>query len=56
MGKDFFEHWERFGAVKGQARGSVQETGVTLYVIGCVRGCHPQVILDRLDAKPWEVL
>ena len=32
------------------------ETGATLTVIGRVRGRHPQLILNRLNAKPWEVL
>ena len=56
MGKEFSEHLERFGAVEGKAGGSVPETGVTLTVIDCVRGLRPKVILNRLDAKPWEVL
>ena len=30
--------------------------GVTLTVIGCVRDCRPQVIMNILDAKPWDVL
>ena len=41
---------------RGQARESLPETRFTLTVIGRVRGCRPQVILNRLDAKPWEVL
>ena len=56
MRKYFFGHWERFGAVKGQAGGSVPEMGVTLIVIGCMRGHLPQVIMNRLDSNPWEVL
>ena len=28
----------------------------TLTVIGRVRGRHPQLILNRLNVKPWEVL
>ena len=56
MGKEFSEHWERFGAVEGKAVGSLPETGVTLTVIGCVRGRCPQVTMNRLDSSPWEVL
>ena len=41
---------------KGQDGGSVPEAGVTLTVVGLVRGHHPQVILKGLDAKTWEVL
>ena len=50
------EHWERFGADKGQAGVSVPEAGIMLTVIGRVRSHYPQVILNRLDTKPWEVL
>ena len=56
MGKEFSENREKIGAVKGQAGGSVPGMGVTLTIIGRVRGRSPQVILNRLDAKPWEVL
>ena len=56
MGKDFSEHRESFGTVKGKSGGSVLDTGVTLNVNGSARGRCPQVILNRLDAKPWEVL
>ena len=50
------EHQERFSAVKGKDGGSIPDTGITLTVIGRVRGHHPQVILNRLDAKTWEIL
>ena len=56
MGNDFFVHRERFGSIEGQAGGIVPKMGVTLTVIGRVRGRRPQIILNRLDTKPWEVL
>ena len=56
MGNDFFEHRERFGSIEGQAGGIVPKMGVTLTVIGRVRGRRPQIILNILDAKPWKIL
>ena len=52
VGNEFYEHWNRLGAVEVQAGGSVPKKGVTLTVIGRVRGHRPQVILNILDAKP----
>ena len=54
VGIEFYEHWKSLGAVEVQAGGSVPKKGVTLTVIGRVRGHRPQVILNILDAKPWE--
>ena len=56
MQKEFFEHQERFGAVKGQDGGSVPEKGVMMNVIGRMRGRRPKVIINRLETKPWEFL
>ena len=56
MGKEFFEHRKRFGAVEGYAVGGILETGVKLAVIGFVRVRCSQVILNRSNAYPWEVL
>ena len=42
--------------MEGHTGGSVPEAGFTLTVIGRVRGRRSQVILNRLDSKPWEVL
>ena len=46
------EHRERFGSVEGKVGGSVLETKVTVTVTVCVRGRHPQVILNRLNVDP----
>ena len=56
MWERIFEHEERFGAVEGLARGSVSETGFMLTVIGYMRGRLPQIIMNILNSKPWEVL
>ena len=56
MGKEFSEHRERFGTIKGLAGGIVPEMGVKLTVIGHMRECCPQVILSRRYTKPREVL
>ena len=55
-GKGVFEYRERFGASEGQDGGSVPEMGSTLIVIGHLRCIRPQVILNRLNAKPQQVL